>query len=160
MDNHRLRKADDTQWKGPAARECSGRIMPSLKPDTPLDERDRRLVIAEEQGRRAHLAIHACLEPDALPRFPLHARADEALVVGEAAAGKSVAAIVPDVVLDVSLQGDLLGDRPFGTHIAPGDEDEAGLDFLRRSDVTDEPHVDRGLRRRRPAIERSRRRTL
>src|SRR5258706_3464126 len=160
MDTHRVRKADDTQWEVLTATGCSGRIMLSLEADTPLDEGDRRLVVAEEKGRRARLAIHARLEPDALPRLPLHARADEALVVREAAAGKGVAAIVPDVVLDVPLQRDLLRDRPFRAHVAAGHEDEARLDFLGGTDVADQPDVDGRLRRRHPAVERAQRRTL
>src|SRR5258706_7925631 len=99
--------------------------MPSLEADAPLDEGDGGFVIAEEERRRAPLAIHAGLEPDPLPRLPLHASSVEALVVGEAAPGKGVAAVVPDVVLDVALERDLLRDRPLGAHVAAGHKDEA-----------------------------------
>src|SRR5829696_5901685 len=131
-------------------------LAPSLEPDAPLHVGDRGLVIAQRQRRGAHLAVGTGLQPYARPGFPDHAGANEALPVREIAAGERVAAIIPDVVFEVSLQGDLLGHGPLRADVSPGDQHEARLYLLGRADVAHETEIHRGLRRGGPLVESAR----
>src|SRR5258706_2333805 len=139
-------------WRGMRRKDYKG-----LEPDASLDEDDVHVVITEAQGRRAHLAVEARLEEDALVRLPLHAGADQALAVSEVLAGDGVAAIVPDVVLDVALQRDLVGHRPQRTDVAAGHQHEAGLDVLGRTDVARSARRNLELRGRGPGVDLAKR---
>src|SRR5204863_6468227 len=130
---HTLREADDRLGKRLADEDDPSGSGASSEPDAPLDEGDRRFVVAERQGRGPNLAIDADLQPDALPGLPLHAPPEKSLTVREIAAGEGVAAVIPDVVFGIALEKDLLGDLPLGPNVAAGDEHEARLDLLGRA---------------------------
>src|SRR5436190_8448802 len=121
----------DTHGKAPAARDAPK----GLEPDATLDESHVHVVVGEEQCRGAHLAVDAGGKKYTLVGLPLHARAEEPLAVREALPRDGIALVVPDVVLGIALQDDLVGHVPERPDVSAGHDDEARLDVLRRADL-------------------------
>src|SRR6185437_2982490 len=93
------------------------------------------LVIGERRGGGSHLVAVARLQEDLARRAVAQVHAEGAHAVREVAE-EQVAAVVPDVVLGIAADGDLVGRRPARLHHEAFDQHEASALHVRdRADV-------------------------